>query len=140
MASQATSNKNKSLLDESAKRRIAEKKRELSDKSASKFIKFEDGETKILHFMPPYEGETIPVDFNKTGEFRDMTRFMCYDITQSRAIPTDKEPIPWDVGANNTTQLLDFFEDGDDTIEIKRIGKPYDKKTIYRMSAVKEPL
>ncbi len=139
---QATT-KNKSFLDDAARRKIAEKKLDILAKSSSKFIKFDNGETKILQFVPPYEGQDVEVDFQKNGETKDMTRFLAYDITNVSMKEQEQhkaEPLPWDVGTRNATQLLDLFENGSTLIEIKRIGAIGDKNTTYRMNPIREQL
>jgi len=95
-------------------------------KSESNYIKFEDGEKRVLIFNADGEHTQVVVDekYGKRG------RFIVTDVTDPMR---PREGKIWDVSRRWANRIMDFLEKHEDCLEIERQGMG--TGTIYSIRA-----
>ena len=122
------SNSRKQVLSEGAQRRVAEMTAQLENEAHtnSKFIKFKDGERKLLRFFPEKTSPVMVTYPNSPDKPLQRYRFCVYDLTANTNSEEEKE---WTVGSTVAKQLLRWIGKGYIVLSITRHG--IDLKTTY---------
>jgi hypothetical protein len=110
------------VIKPSLKERLASRKQEIKSKSAGKFIKFDDGDVRILDFVEPLDGEWVPHDFKDGKGPQEKLDFYAYELDPDSNEPMTDTPQSWTTGTRNIEMITDFFADGVTTLRVKKVA------------------
>jgi preprotein translocase subunit SecF len=123
-----TSTSKRQSLSKEVKRKLADITAEIENQGSSNamFIKFKDGEHKLLSFIPEKTYSDMVSYPNSPDKPVKRYKFYAYDLTFNRNSQEEKE---WTVGPTVTKELLRWISKGYFVFSITRHG--VDLKTTY---------